>query len=378
MKKILLVFTALLALSFGALYFIQAQMTKPTDFSDTQMVYASDGAVRRYYQSLSDDGKIAYTLILSVIRTHPEEIEIPVLDTESFDDVFCAISYDNPDLLCLKNEGRIEMRGEKCFFIPQYTADAEACDAHCAQMLQKAEEILGGIEENMSDYSRELYLHDEVCKRLQYAHTDDSVGYTTYDALVLGRAVCEGYARSMQLLLNRAGIPCYLVTGVGVDIDGRTEGHMWNVVTVGGENYYLDATWDDLDAEEIDSFSHAFFNLDEQTIAKTHLNIVPQDNACTATSANYYVAEGLLLPSFNASDRRVLTRELREAMQTGENTIEVCFATDEAFRAAQEALVDRQELSDLPLEADRKLAKQYTTVLFVQDEVMRTLQITLR
>lgn len=378
MKKFFLFLAVLFALSFGVFCFIQAQMTKPTDFSDTQLVYASDGAVRRYYQSLSDDGKIAYTLILSSIRTHPEEIEIPVLDTESFDSVFCALSYDNPDLLCLKNEGRIETRGEKCFFMPQYTADAETCEAHCAQMLQKAEEILSGLTENMSEYERELYLHDAVCERLRYEHTDDAIGYNTYDALVLGRAVCEGYARSMQLLLNRTQIPCYLATGIGVDIDGKTEGHMWNVVTVGGENYYLDATWDDLDAEEIDSFSHAFFNVSEQMIAETHLDIVPQDNACTATSANYYVTEGLLLSSFKASDRRVLTNELREAMKTGTNTIEICFANDEAFRAAQKALVDRHEIADLPSEADRNLAKQYTTVLFVQDEVMRTLQITLQ
>ena len=60
----------------------------PTDFSKTEMVFESDGSTRYYYDTLSDDGKVAYTKILSEIRTHPESIEIPNLSDSEYDEMF--------------------------------------------------------------------------------------------------------------------------------------------------------------------------------------------------------------------------------------------------------------------------------------------------
>ena len=53
------------------------------------------------------------------------------------------------------------------------------------------------------------------------------------------KAVCAGYARAVQYLLEQLGVPCIYVEGNARDSD---EGHAWNIVEINGEQYYVDAT----------------------------------------------------------------------------------------------------------------------------------------
>ena len=84
----------------------------------------------RYYNTLSAEGKVAYTVILDTIREHPERIEIPQLNDADFHEMFCALSYDNPELLCMTNESQIVMRGAKAYFVPQYCEELSVCESH--------------------------------------------------------------------------------------------------------------------------------------------------------------------------------------------------------------------------------------------------------
>ena len=92
------------------------------------------------------------------------------------------------------------------------------------------------------------YVHEQVIRNISYRFEDqcqaENVGYlrTAY-GLVTHEGVCEAYARSMQLILNRLGIPCVLVCGL--QTSGEAEAHMWNEVQIGGAWYVVDATWDD-------------------------------------------------------------------------------------------------------------------------------------
>lgn len=56
--------------------------------------------------------------------------------------------------------------------------------------------------------------------------------------------VCEAYARAFKVLCDRSDIPCVLVDGTAVTSSG-SGGHMWNYVSLGGEWYGVDATWND-------------------------------------------------------------------------------------------------------------------------------------
>ena len=96
MKKWTVILVLLVLLGVAVfINFDRIALLIPTDFSETEMVFESDGSTRYYYDTLSDDGKVAYTKILSEIRTHPESIEIPNLSDSEYDEMFYALSYDN-------------------------------------------------------------------------------------------------------------------------------------------------------------------------------------------------------------------------------------------------------------------------------------------
>ncbi len=88
-------------------------------------------------------------------------------------------------------------------------------------------------------------MHRYLCELIEYDATA-AYAHEPYGALIEGRAVCEGYARSLKWLCDREGIPCVLVIGDAIDTNGNTGGHMWNYVQMeNGAWYAIDATWDD-------------------------------------------------------------------------------------------------------------------------------------
>ncbi len=349
------------------------RMMLPTRFSNTELVYAQDGVSRYYYHTLSEDAQIAYTLILNAVDAHPEEIEIPPLDDTEFSAMFQALSYDNPSLLCMENESHIVMRGAKAYFVPQYVTDAATCRRQTDDLLEKAREIVAQADSLPDAYDQELYFHDYICQNTIYLTQEDD-GYTAYNALVEGRAVCEGYSRALQLLLDMVGIPNYLATGVGVDDSGDREGHMWNIVTIGGANYHVDATWDDLDAEDIHHYAHTYFNVTDDYIGVNHEEIAPAENNCNAVAANYYVQNGMCFSAYDDACLQDMADAAAQSIQDGTYTIEVWFTNEQAYLEAAADLTENQAVYEVLYLADRRVAEQVDEVVYVRSDVTRTLQ----
>ncbi|MGN1261930.1 MAG: transglutaminase domain-containing protein, partial [Candidatus Enteromonas sp.] len=63
-----------------------------------------------------------------------------------------------------------------------------------------------------------------------------------YGALVLGEAVCEGYALAYKAILDEMGIPCVLVNGYLLSDEGNYEPHLWTDVKIEGQWYMVDPT----------------------------------------------------------------------------------------------------------------------------------------
>lgn len=349
------------------------RMMLPTRFSNTELVYAQDGVSRYYYHTLSEDAQIAYTLILNAVDAHPEEIEIPPLDDEAFSAMFQALSYDNPSLLCMENESHIVMRGAKAYFVPQYVTDAATCRRQTDDLLEKAREIVAQADSLPDAYDQELYFHDYICQNTTYLTQEDD-GYTAYNALVEGRAVCEGYSRALQLLLDMVGVPNYLATGVGLDDSGSREGHMWNIVTISGSNYHVDATWDDLDAEDIHHYAHTYFNVTDDYIGVNHEEIAPAENNCNAVAANYYVQNGMCFSAYDDACLQDMADAAAQSIQDGTYTIEVWFTNEQAYLEAAADLTENQAVYEVLYLADRRVAEQVDEVVYVRSDVTRTLQ----
>lgn len=98
-----------------------------------------------------------------------------------------------------------------------------------------------------SDYETALCYHDNILLAVDYSY--DEYGYAESELWahnIIGvfekrGAVCEGYSRTFQLLLNYSNIENLFVTGVGGG--GK---HAWNLVKLDdGEWYWVDLTFND-------------------------------------------------------------------------------------------------------------------------------------
>ena len=254
-----------------------------------------------------------------------------------------AYIYDNPQIFWLENLFGYAYTEENTIVEFYSVLSAEEC-ADCISLFnKKVDEMINSLQSELSEYEREKILHDNLLSACKYksgveSSKDGWQYFSAYGAIVTGEAVCEGYAKAMQILLSKAGIPCFTVRG---ESDGVS--HMWNVVELNNEWYHLDATWDDNDKDGF--IIYEYFNLDSDNITRTHkINadietirsgektdigskarynfFVP---LCTSMNMNYYNKEGIFINEFDGeTDARVIN-EIVQKVNDGEHYIHIKF-----------------------------------------------------
>lgn len=313
----------------------------PAEAAAVRLSAAELGArTHYYYQRLSETEQDAYGRIVRLIRSHPEKIEIPYLKNDALLNVFQAISYDNPEILCLDVSCQLITQGEKSYFVPSYHGSVSECAGRTEELLQKAKQIRASAA-GKTAYEKELYFHDYLVEHCAYQEEGaDWRVYTAAGALLDGKAVCEGYSRAFQLLLDQENIENYLITGTARDQEGRVEGHMWNLVTIDGAPYHVDVTWDDPVGSEWTAPSRAYFNLTDQMIAADHLTMQPEPPGCRATDANYFVKNGLYFTQYGEEADVKIVEAIVQSVEQGRWNLEFCFADQTEYKKAVSELLD--------------------------------------
>ena len=179
---------------------------------------------------------------------------------------------------------------------PKYEFTGAELEAAQAAFDEAGQMLLVGLE-GLSDYEKAITLHDRLAKTVEYEMS--GLHQSAYGALVSGKAVCAGYARAYQHLMQAAGLYAWYVSGTSLDpVTGNAVGHAWNAVKIDGDWYYTDVTWDD----QGDRIMYTYFNITSAQIAQGH---APGEFAeylppATATEANYFVKNDLVVTGFDA------------------------------------------------------------------------------
>lgn len=171
---------------------------------------------------------------------------------------------------------------------PEYLMTGTALTVMKNTFEAAADKVLSGITPDMTEYEKELYLHDTLAQMITYDESTNA--HNAYGALVEGIAVCEGYAEAFQYLLHRAGIQSFIVTG------SAGGPHAWNMVRIDGAYYHVDLTWDD----QGETIYHEYFNITDRQIQVDHAadTMAYTLPACTATDAFYFTGKDTYLPTY--------------------------------------------------------------------------------
>lgn len=300
------------------------------------------------YSQLSDREKHGYGQIYTAIRDNEGEdsfisdadgltrpgVRIPLSEIQfthtQMSHLFETFFRDNPRFFYLDRTYSLEgyeLDGTTVYdtLLLQFTMDVD----HRIQAIRELDcavsTILAECPRTDDDYEIELYLHDRLLSSCTYddraasASSDEYANaYSAYGALVEGRAVCEGYAKAMQILLNASSIPTTVVLGNAVE---DNEPHMWNLVKVNGNYYYLDPTWDD---DQNDRIQYAYFNITAKMLSRTHIleeGLFTAD--CTAQNDNYYHRNNTYIDTY---ERDVIAETVAERIQAGDTVVYLRFA----------------------------------------------------
>ena len=249
-------------------------------YGSTAISQLENGANLQWaYNKLKDGVEAGQERISFVDANH----SLNVNDFQAILDVYCN---DNPQHFWLGKGATSFFAGNNLTAVElTYTFTGDELTTAKSEFDDAAADALSGITDDMSQFEIELYLHDYLVSHVTYDLTA-SHAHDAYGALVEGRAVCEGYARAFQYLLQQAGIPSYVVTG-----KSKGEDHAWNLVKIDGAYYYVDVTWDDQDNN---NKYYSYFNVTTETLCEDHTiaqQIYTLPN-CTATAANYFTVKG--------------------------------------------------------------------------------------
>ena len=202
-----------------------------------------------------------------------EALLADILDVDGYDNYYGVTSY-----WCTQLEGQtawtLQVRYET--YDPQQMEQNREVTAAVEQVV--AQTVTAG----MSDYDIAKALHDYLVLNCEYdmrlySGGMPSTAYTAYGALVDHTAVCAGYAKAYELLMEAAGIPCEYVSGYA---NGN---HGWNVVEIDGEWYHVDTTWDDPIPDREGYVRYDYFLKSDAYMRQNRHTRWTSDRVCTST-----------------------------------------------------------------------------------------------
>lgn len=200
------------------------------------------------------------------------------------------VQKDHPEYFWFDGYGSLSVNNNEAQFVPNgYKVNGQTVTAGSSALLnaqnqfnQVVSEALSKIPGSASNYDKALILHDYVASKVTYKQVGDH--QTAYGALVSKQAVCAGYAKAYQLLLNKAGIKCTYITGQSYDPNGALVNHAWNLLWLDGKCVYTDVTWDD----QGESLFHEYFNISKAEISDTHFTNETLPASCSHNDMTYF------------------------------------------------------------------------------------------
>lgn len=239
-------------------------------------------AMQRLYRAIDEEVRIFHTDPSMNASLEEEYYVVSKLDYQSLgltmeeaQAVWKTYRDDNPLYYWISN--MVACTSKKIYLLADslHAVGTERIETNQV-LYQNISGYLSRIPENATDYEIALLVHDGMMDAIDYAL--DSKGKPQTESWahnVLGvfdgrGAVCEGFARAYQLLLNFKGVECLFVTG-----ESREQGHAWNVVQLDGEWYGIDVTWDD---GSEDTAPYAYFCLSDSAFYQSHKNDLPTDS----------------------------------------------------------------------------------------------------
>lgn len=325
---------------------ISGEPKEVEELRQMEVAQSEEGHQEYYFKQLTEEEQRVYRELLKGIRAREKEFYLTISDDDSIDRSYHAVLKDHPEIFWVHNREKIYKTtysdSDYCVFTPGYTYTDGEIDEIQTAMEQSFQEVRALIPEDAGDYEKVRIVYTYVIDHTQYQTGED-------DQSIAGvfwkkSAVCAGYAGAVQYLLERLNIPCIYVDG---STKGSTEGHAWDIVKIGQEYYYVDATNGDQpdflngDAAQLEEHKTIIYDYlcpfpeeYERTYTPSEELTVP---ACTAKDLDFYVLNQGYFEDYSWQD---IYDYCKMRMDNGAAVVRFKFGSQESFSEACQELLD--------------------------------------
>lgn len=325
---------------------ISGEPKEVEELRQMEVAQSEEGHQEYYFKQLTEEEQRVYRELLKGIRAREKEFYLTISDDDSIDRSYHAVLKDHPEIFWVHNREKIYKTtysdSDYCVFTPGYTYTDSEIDEIQTAMEQSFQEVRALIPEDAGDYEKVRIVYTYVIDHTQYQTGED-------DQSIAGvfwkkSAVCAGYAGAVQYLLERLDIPCIYVDG---STKGSTEGHAWDIVKIGQEYYYVDATNGDQpdflngDAAQLEEHKTIIYDYlcpfpeeYEKTYTPSEELTVP---ACTAKDLDFYVLNQGYFEDYSWQD---IYDYCKMRLDNGAAVVRFKFGSQEAFSEACRELLD--------------------------------------
>ena len=325
---------------------ISGEPKEVEELRQMEVAQSEEGHQEYYFKQLTEEEQRVYRELLKGIRAREKEFYLTISDDDSIDRSYHAVLKDHPEIFWVHNREKIYKTtysdSDYCVFTPGYTYTDSEIDEIQTAMEQSFQEVRALIPEDAGDYEKVRIVYTDGIDHTQYQTGED-------DQSIAGvfwkkSAVCAGYAGAVQYLLERLDIPCIYVDG---STKGSTEGHAWDIVKIGQEYYYVDATNGDQpdflngDAAQLEEHKTIIYDYlcpfpeeYEKTYTPSEELTVP---ACTAKDLDFYVLNQGYFEDYSWQD---IYDYCKMRLDNGAAVVRFKFGSQEAFSEACQELLD--------------------------------------
>lgn len=299
-----------------------------------------------YYNQLeTEEARLSYKELYEGIKVCSEEIYVHSNNEVSVGSLLYTMLEDFPEIFWCDAETEVSYQLVKdreedyVIIYPEYLYSKEEVSNKHQEIEMMTKECISACKEKESDYEKIKYIYEYILDSVEYdedAPNDQNI----YSALVAKRTVCAGYAKSVQYLLENAGVECATMTGEAFDENGRRQAHAWNLVKCDGKYYYVDATWGDAEKEDAETpylRNYDYLCCSETELLKTHMNYDENLPKCTSEDLNYYQMKDMFYETFDSDE---ILDAMKESIAGKEEYTTLKFGSEEAYEATLEALED--------------------------------------
>lgn len=306
------------------------------------------------YHALQYSEQCTYRELQSKLETFQLSCEFQGISFETIVEIFKMILEDHPEYFWLSGagSGTIKTRGavSSVIFRPELceSASFNQIKKERAELKSKVSELISLAKRQSYDvYKQILFLHDYLVQHTDYCSNSPHC-YDAYGCLILGGAVCAGYAAAFQVLMSKLGIECGRVRGNSASVLTGEISHVWNYISLPDGYYFIDVTWDDpvvRNGTNRDNLSHEYFCLSLNEIRLTHRfsknQFIP---ASIGTTYDYYRYHGLYAERYSFDAVKAIAQKQLSKI----NKFSVKFGTQIQLNIALHDLMDNQRIYSIP------------------------------